>query len=247
MNFITFVAVIFMSIVSYADFSYDQSVLNEECNAGVEICSDYVMGTPDFNASIGVEPQDACDYKEPRVGAPFYICPMTQELDSKGYKMIEYLGDHGVASVIEYKGSQINLGIDGQLVLGTLQEFELPSNYEPSWAYYGTATSTYEYRFENKTCKGEKCEARNVYALIFRRNFRTLSSDIESDSDLVTASVSSAMIVIKFDGLKTKIYGTVDSIAAENAGLNANQLARDCADSIVGEGNIDACTAYSAE
>lgn len=160
-------------------------------------------------------------------------CPVMPEAAQAGYS-IGYIGwDHGAMFTMEYQGQEIDFSMTE--IHNTFYNFKLSEKWEPSWFDTGVAYGVFEFRFKQE---GNK---KTPFAIIYRDNYTT--SAIHSDTyDWDTSSVASALIVIKLDGANTKVIGVVDSVKAYNQGKNANVMARECADSIVGLGNAASCT-----
>lgn len=153
------------------------------------------------------------------------------------YGVNEFGHDHGVLTELTYKGEVVELDEPVGMALGKVKEYDIPAGYDPAWYDAGTENSVYEVR---------KADGQPV-AVIYRRIFKSWAQPpLGSDADWVIASESSVLFVIKLDGMSSELVSAVDSIAASEAGMSANVIAQQCADSFVGQANPSACDLFNA-
>jgi len=202
-------------------------------NAGYILDSEYPSGT-DKNAAFS-KCTEVKVWEEG--GAAELSCPVMKEAKQKGYG-IGYLGhEHGASFILKYNGQEIELNsFDTDKVV---YEFKLSETWEPSWHDQGVAYGVFEFRYK----EDQHTSVKTPYALIYRDNM-TVSFYNPETQEWAPGVVTSVLVVVQLDGASSKVIGIVDSIKAFNEGKIANELARECADSVSGvsgKGNAASC------
>jgi hypothetical protein len=169
-----------------------------------------------------------------------YSCPLTKEASDAGYTLSYACYDHGCGLEMSFQGQSVDL-LSGATVLGELstKEFNVPANYEPSWHDGGVGAGALEVRYTITNVNGKT--VKTPFAVIYREVYNTYSSLIAEDgtsSNEILSSTRNGLKIVKLDGANTQVIGMIDALKSKKA----NELARQCADSIVGQGNASACS-----
>lgn len=163
-------------------------------------------------------------------------CPVMAEAKEAGYGVQMVFSEHGVGLNLYFKGKAVGLD-NWSLERGVAVE----SPYDPDvvniWYMQGVENGILEWRYK---VVGEK---KIPYALIYRDHY-SVQSVPNGSQDFTRVYYSSALVVVQLDGEKSKIAGVIDTIGARQNKLNGNQLAQNCADSLLGVaglGDAKAC------
>jgi hypothetical protein len=174
-------------------------------------------------------------------GSVTYSCPIMKNAQDLGYALEVTFWEHGVAADLKFHGKSV-LVDQSSMNNGEMYKHNLPQRYkEIAWADWGVSNGVFQWRYALKD--GRK----TPFALIFRRAQKVFAYSENSSEPMKLEAESSSLSVIKLDGLQTKTISKIDSIKAYKNGESANDLADQCADSIIGQGNHDACQKFQTE
>ena len=132
------------------------------------------------------------------------------------YTMTRTAGEHGDYTTLEYsvKGVDFDIELDSTL-FGLSSRNEIPDIYTPTWVNKGATYETFGIAYQ--WIEGKK-EAK---ALFYQDNlvvsyYKDPEGNIivEGDDHWIDA-VSSTMVVIRLDGIHTRVIGMIDSLALE--------------------------------